>query len=107
MRKPEGSLASSSLAGTSIISEASLAFARGAEKISRTMVISSPEGGVELEDGPDHADGAESDVCGWEEDSSSAEVDESLTRSGITSLEGLGVDNSGMGEIWCGSVLKQ
>ncbi len=74
--------------------------------MSRTMVISSPEGGVELEVGTDHADGAESDVCGWEEDPPSAEVEE-LIRSGVTALEGLGDDNSGMGEIWCESVLEQ
>jgi hypothetical protein len=70
-------------------------------------MISSPEGGEELEAGPDHADGAESDVCGWEEDPSSAEVDESLVRSGVTGLEGPGVDSSGMGEIWCENVLEQ
>jgi hypothetical protein len=75
--------------------------------MSRIMVISSPEGAVELEDGPDHADGADPDVCGWEEDPPSAEVDESLTRSGVTALEGLGVDTSGMGEIWCEGVLEQ
>lgn len=80
---------------------------RSEENISRSMVISSPEGGVELETGPDHADGAESDVCGWEEDPPPAEVDESLIRSGVTGSEGLGVNNSGMGEIWCGSALEQ
>ena len=64
------------------------------------MVISSPEGGVEPEADPDHADGADFDDCGWEEVPSSAEVDESLIRSGVTELEGLGVDNSRMGEIW-------
>jgi hypothetical protein len=61
-------------------------------------MISSPEGGEELEVGPDHADGAESDVCGWEEDPPSAEED---VRSGVAGLEGFGVGNSGMGEIWC------
>lgn len=60
-------------------------------------MISSPEGGEELEVGPDHADGAESDVCGWQDDP--PEVHESLVRSGVTGLEGFGVDNSVMGEI--------
>lgn len=94
-------MAPSSLAGTSVISEASLESGRGAEKTSRIMVISSPDGGVELEDG------AESDVCGCEEDLPSAEEDESLIRSGVIAFKKLGVDNSGMGEIWCENVPKR
>lgn len=70
------------------------------------MVISSPEGGEELEVGPDHADGAESDVCSWEEDPPSSEVHESLVRSGVTGLEGFGGDDSVMGEIWREIVLE-
>ena len=93
--------------GDSVVSGASLEIGGGAEKTSRTLVISSPEGGDELEVGPDHADGAESDVCGWEEDPPSAEGDESLIRSGVTGLEGFGVDNSGMGENWCENVLER
>ena len=78
----------------SIVSGASLEFGRGAERITRTMVISS-EGGEELEVSPDHADSAESDVCGWEEDPPSAEGDKSLTYPKSVSTCFLGQEWSG------------
>ncbi len=66
-------------------------------------MISSADGGVELETRPDHVEGAESDVCGCKEEPSSGEADESTIISGVT---GLGVDDSGIGEICCDSVLE-
>lgn len=74
-----------------------------AEKTSRTMVISSPEGAEEPDARPDQEDGTESevvDVLGCaSDDPPSAEVEESFIRSGVSGSEGSGVISSVMGEI--------
>ena len=90
----------------SVFSGASSRFDGDGERNLRTMVISRPERGEELDPGPDHADGAESDVldvCSCvSEDPPPAEVAESLIRSGVPGLEGVRIDGSSVGEIPCG-----
>jgi len=76
----------------------------GNGKKSRTMTISSPEVGDTLADGISQAGDAESEEedelgCGSDEPPS-AEVDESLIKSGVPTTEGSGDDNSVMGENW-------
>lgn len=75
----------------------------GVGKKLRTMMSSSPEAGVKRDTGRRHADGAEADeedVSGCiSDDPPSAEVAESLIKSGVPVSEGSGVVDSLVGEI--------
>ena len=74
-----------------------------AGKTSSILVIFPTEAGEELYWGPDHAEDAESEVvevlgCASDEPPS-AEVDESLIRSGVPESEGSGVGSPTMSEV--------
>jgi hypothetical protein len=69
-------------------------------KTSSILVIIPTEAGEELYCGPDHAESEVEDVFGCASDEPpSAEVDESLIRSGVPESEGSGVGSSTMCEV--------